>query len=181
MTQLQASSFRATRPEPNEHGAWYARYIDRVPDGDVVVALATQFGPTSELLARVPREREQHRYAEGKWSIREVVGHLADTERVFVYRALRFARGDATELPGFDENEWVARSSFDQRSLASLAREWQAVRSATSAFFGSLTEQEWGLGGKANNTFVTARAVAWICAGHELHHVELLRTRYGLS
>lgn len=157
---------------------FYARYLERVPEGDIVRLLDEQIVETLGLLASLPEERGGHRYAAGKWSIREVVGHMCDAERVMAYRAMRFARGDTTELPGFDENTYVANARFDARTLASLCDELEAVRWATVALFDSLNDEELMRGGVANGSPVTVRALAWIIAGHERHHVELLRTRY---
>lgn len=169
---------RAIRPQPNEHSPYYATYIARVPDGDVVDTLARSADGVLPLLRALPESEGGRRYAEGKWSIREVMGHLIDTERVFTYRALRFARADETELPGFDENAFVRASSFDARSLASLCHEFETVRAASVTFFGSCTPDEWVRAGTANRARMSVRAYAWVTAGHELHHVDVLKARY---
>jgi uncharacterized damage-inducible protein DinB len=169
---------RSTRPESSEHVPYYATYIARVPNGDIVRQLTTQIADTNALLGSLSESQAAHRYAEGKWSIREVVGHLCDTERVFTYRAMRFARSDSTPVPGFDENHYVAHGRFDSRTLSNLAGEFRAVRAATIAFFDGLTNDDWPLRGVANGNGITVRALAWIAAGHELHHVHILRTRY---
>ncbi|MBC7898065.1 MAG: DinB family protein [Cytophagaceae bacterium] len=169
---------RSTRPEPTEHSPYYGTYIAHVPDGDVVDALAREADGILPLLRALPESLGGKRYAEGKWSIREVVGHITDTERVFAYRAMRFARKDETELPGFDENAFVASGSFDSRTLASLCEEFQAVRAATVCLFRSLTPEEWVRQGTANRARMSVRAFAWITAGHELHHVGVLKSRY---
>jgi len=166
------------RPADTEYAPFYAGYVARVPDGDVVALLRSQIGETLALLRDVPESRGTHRYAEGKWSIKEVVGHLADTERVMTYRALRIARGDRTPLAGFDENAFVRNASFDQRTLASLRAELELVRSASIALFETMTAEEAARVGTANDRDVTARALAYIVAGHERHHVALLRERY---
>lgn len=171
-------SVRWQRPEADEFTSYYQRYVERVPDGDVVRTLDEQIIETLALLASVPEERASFRYAEDKWSIRQVVGHMCDVERIFVYRATRFARGDRTELPGFDENEYVANAHFDGRTLASLADELEAVRWATVALFDSLDDEEFLRRGVANHAPVSVRALGWITAGHERHHTEILRTRY---
>lgn len=169
---------RSTRPAPDEFAPYYGRYITKVADGDVLATLRTQIGETLAMLRAIPESRGGHRYAEGKWSIRESVGHMCDTERVFAYRAMRFSRNDATALPGFDENAFVANASFDQRSLASLVDEFEAVRRATIAFFDALTPDELQRRGTASDNPVSVRALAWIIAGHEVHHCEILKTRY---
>lgn len=172
------TQLRAIRPAPDEHAPFYARYIARVPDGDIVHHLEEQIVETLGLLESLPEEKAGHRYAPGKWSIREVVGHLCDAERVFAYRAMRFARADATPLPGFDEQAFVANAAFDTRSLHSLAEELETVRWATIAFFDALEAEAWPRRGVANDYPMTVRALAWTAAGHELHHREILRTRY---
>ena len=174
----ETTSVRAVRPEASEYFAYYDRYIALVPNGDVVAQIDSQHAATRALLAPLSPDQAGHRYAEGKWSVREVVGHLADTERVFAYRALRFARGDATPLPGFDENAWAANASYDTRTLMSVLDEFTAVRKATVAFFESLTVEEFMRRGVANGKEMSVRALAWTIAGHERHHLEIIRTRY---
>ncbi len=122
-----------------------------------------------------------HRYAPGKWSVKQVVGHLCDGERVFAYRALRFARADRTPLPGFDETLWVPEGNFDARPIDDLALEYRAVRSASIALFASLAPEALARIGVANDTPMSVRALAWTIAGHELHHRGLLIERYGLG
>ena len=173
-----ATLVRTVRPEESEYYSYYRRYISLVPHGDVVHQLETQLAETRSLLAPLSAEQAAYRYAPDKWSVREVVGHISDTERVFTYRAMRFARNDATPLPGFDENAFVANASFDERSLESLVDELIAVRGATIAFFRGLSSDEWGRQGVANDKAMSVRALAWTIAGHELHHREILRTRY---
>jgi uncharacterized damage-inducible protein DinB len=169
---------RTSRPTPDEYAPYYGRYIERVAAGDVVAALRAQFPGTLAYLRAIPESRAGHRYAEGKWSIREVVGHLSDAERIFAYRALRFARGDQTALPGFDENAFVANARFDDRKLASLVDEFAAVRAATVAQFDALYPEEWMRIGTASEKQMSVRALAWVIAGHELHHLDVLKTRY---
>ncbi len=173
-----AAEPRSTRPAPDEYAPYYGTYISKVPDGDVVRTLKGQIGDTLAYLRAIPESRGGHRYADGKWSIREVVGHLADAERIFTYRALRFSRQDSTALPGFDENAFVAGSRFDDRSLASVIGEYEAVRAATVAFFDALFPEEWTRHGTASGKEMSVRALAWVAAGHELHHLDVLRTRY---
>jgi uncharacterized damage-inducible protein DinB len=169
---------RIARPPEGEYLPYYGRYIGLVPDGDIVEALRTQIGETLSLLRGIDDARALYRYAPGKWSIKEVVGHMADVERVMAYRALRVARDDETPLPGFDENAYVPAAKFDARSLASLAHELAAVRAATIAFFETLDPSAATRRGTANDATITARALAYIIAGHERHHVKLLRERY---
>lgn len=173
-----ATDPRSTRPAPDEYAPYYGRYITKVGDGDVVASLESQLTHTLEFLRAIPESKAGHRYAPGKWSIRECVGHMADTERIFCYRAVRFSRGDATPLPGYDENAFVANARFDARSMHSLIDELEAVRRASIPFFGSLVADEWMRKGTASDHGVSVRALAWIIAGHELHHLEVLKTRY---
>ncbi len=166
------------RPAPEEYAPYFSRYIDLVPDGSVVETLRAQIAETRALLAGLSAGQAAYRYAPGKWSVKEVVGHLVDAERVFAYRALRFARNDATPLPGFDENAFAANAGFDARPLDDLLQELTAVRAATVALFAGLDEAALSREGTANDVRVSVRAVAWIIAGHELHHRAILRERY---
>ncbi len=166
------------RPAPDEYAPFYGRYIERVPAGGIVGILARQVDDTVALLEGLSDTAAEHRYAPGKWSIKEVVGHVADGERVFAYRALRFGRGDAIALPGFDENEYVPAGRFDDRSLASVLDELVAVRRATVALLDGLPADAWLRRGVASGADVTVRALACMTAGHELHHRALLEERY---
>jgi len=167
------------RPEPSEYVPYYETYISKVPPkGDLLKVLEDQRRETQELLAGLSEAKALHRYAPGKWSVKEVVGHLMDSERVFCYRALRFARADGSPLQGFDEKAWVPAGQFDTRSLKDLAAELDAVRRATIALFSGLDADALARRGTANNNPITVRALAWIIAGHERHHVAILRERY---
>jgi uncharacterized damage-inducible protein DinB len=167
-----------TRPEAREHSEYYSRYIQRVPDGDVVALLREQLTDTVALLRDLSPERADSTYAPGKWTIKEVVGHLADTERVMAHRALRFSRDDKTDLPGFDENAYVANANFGRRTLGDLLEEFQAIRASTIQFASHLDVTEVTRSGKANGQPVSVRALIYIIAGHERHHVALIRERY---
>ena len=172
------SSSPIARPQPSEHAEYYGRYIQRVPDGDVVSLLREQLMETVALLRDVSGEREDHAYGPGKWSIKQVVGHMIDTERVMAYRALRFARNDKTELPGFDENSFVANANFPSRTLGDLLEELQVVRASTIQFAKHLDGEALTRRGSANGQEVTVRALIYIIAGHERHHAAILRERY---
>ena len=174
------SPLLATPPaaDGTEFPPYFGKYIALVPAGDVLATLETQLTDTVAVLDEAGEARAGHRYAEGKWSVREVVGHAVDTERVFAYRALAAARGEGASLPPFDENVYVAHGAFDTRSLGSLLGEWTAVRRATLALFRNLDDTALTRRVTANDAPVSARALAWIIAGHELHHRELLRWRY---
>ncbi|HSJ16321.1 MAG TPA: DinB family protein [Longimicrobiales bacterium] len=171
-------SVRMQRPEAGEYHPFYAGYVARVPPGDILTILRDQIIDTRELLRRVSTAGADYAYAPGKWSVKEVVGHVADAERVFGYRALRFARGDDTPLSGFDETRYVPAGRFAERPLGQLVEELAAVRGATLALLNGLPDEAWSRSGLANGTPVTVRAIATIIAGHELHHRAILETRY---
>jgi hypothetical protein len=168
----------SARPAPDEHAPYYARYIDLVPDGDIADTLQHQVVDTAAFLRSIPPHLHGHRYAEGKWSVKEVVGHMADAERIFAYRALRFARADQTPLSGFDENHYVPAGDFDARELGSLVDEWVHVRHATLALLRSLDPAAMLRRGKANDQEISVRALAFVMAGHVDHHASILRERY---
>ncbi|MEX1182791.1 MAG: DinB family protein [Gemmatimonadota bacterium] len=167
-----------SRPAAGEFAGFYQKYVDLVPDGDIIAILATQLDDTSALLRELTDQQSLYAYAPGKWSVKQVVGHLTDSERIFACRALRFARGDQTPLPGFDEVPYAAAGEFDQRPLASLLAELSGGRRSTLALLAGLPADAWTRGGSANGQHVTVRALAWITAGHELHHREILASRY---
>lgn len=169
------------RPEPSEYPEFYRTYVDQVPDGPILDRLEQQRRSTARLLASVGEERAMFRYAEGKWSIKEVVGHVADAERVFAYRALVAARGDRTPLPGFDEDEYVERAGFDRLALTELAAGFDRARQATVSLFSTFSPEETERRGIANGAEISLRALAWIIAGHERHHVRVLGERYGVT
>jgi hypothetical protein len=166
------------RPSSSEYAPFYAGYVAGVPDGDLIALLEQQAEETATLFGGIPDEKSLHRYAPGKWSIREVLGHIIDGERVFSYRALTFARGDAGPLPSFDENAWASTSNAGRRTMKSLLAEYRAVRAATVALFRSFGEEELTRSGIASKNPVTVRALAYIVAGHERHHLKILRERY---
>ncbi|MCH7530602.1 MAG: DinB family protein [Gemmatimonadetes bacterium] len=166
------------RPEVHEHDEYYKRYTDLVPDGDIVDTLRGQMETTLELLSSVPAERETFRYAEGKWSVREVIGHLIDTERVFAFRALTFARQDGAELPGMDQEEWGGRNNAHERPLDDLADEWSALRRANVRLFSTFDADAGARAGVANDHDFTVRSFPWIIAGHELWHRKLIARDY---
>jgi hypothetical protein len=170
--------WRTQRPKGDEFAPYYAGYIDAVPYGDVVHALESQLADTLGLIRGLPESRGEHRYAPGKWTIKEVIAHVSDCERVFAYRLLRIARGDATPLAGFEQDDYVRRGNFGARTLADLAQELEYVRRANLVLFASLDDEAMSRRGTANNQAISARALAYIIAGHERHHVKILRSRY---
>lgn len=169
-----------SRPTKTEYAPSHSSYVGAVPDGDVLTLFERQGRETVALLRGITEDRSLHRYAPGKWSIREVVGHMIDAERVFMYRALTFARADEGPLPSFEENEWAAASNAHRRTLAELIDEFAAVRASSLAFFRGLSEAEFVRSGKASGHPVSVRGIAYVVTGHELHHVRILRERYGV-
>jgi hypothetical protein len=165
------------RPASTEYAPDYGKYLALVPEDDVLPALEAQLADTLALLRTVPENQGNVRHPPYTWSIKELVGHLTDSERVFGYRALRFARDDATPLAGFDENVYVRTAEFDRVPLQELVNEFEAVRRANLYFWRTLDEAAWSRGGKANDTPVTVRALAFIIVGHGRHHTAILRQR----
>jgi uncharacterized damage-inducible protein DinB len=172
------SATAPARPEANEYAPYYEKYVSLVPDEDLVGTLGRQGAGTLALLRGLDEGRGAHRYAPGKWSVRQLVGHVNDAERIFSYRALAIARGDTQPLPGMEQEEWMAGADFDARTLSSLADEFEAVRSATLHLLRHLSDAAWARRGTASGNEVTVRALAYIIAGHEAHHVRILRERY---
>jgi uncharacterized damage-inducible protein DinB len=170
--------WRTERPGADEHAPYYAQYVAEAQPGDLVSSLERQASDVAALLKGIPESRGAHRYAADKWSIKEVIAHIADTERVFAYRLLRFARGDTTALPGFDENLVARGSEADARTLADLGEELAAVRRATVTLVRSMQDAQMSRRGTASGKEISARALAWIIAGHAQHHVKVLRERY---
>jgi len=168
------------RPDASEYASFYAGYIGKVPDSGPVKLLEEQIGQL-ETLKALPEDKANYAYADGKWTIKEVIGHLADGERVFSYRLTRIARGDETPLAGFDENAWAKAAPHAKRRIADVANEMIAIRRATLALVDSLDESSISNKGVANNNPVTARAICWIMAGHTKHHLDILKERYGVS
>jgi hypothetical protein len=169
------------RPAPEDYVPYFIGYVSLVPEGDVLTTLETQIKSTVDLLVANGEEKALYRYQPNKWSIKEVVGHLSDTERVLTCRALRFSRGDPTELPGFEQDDYVENGSFDRRSLSDLLAELKAIRRATVALFGSLDQESLQRSGIAGGNRLTVAAIASIVAGHELHHARILKERYGVT
>lgn len=167
-----------TAPDRTEAGEYYFTYIDQVPAGDICATLAAQLTETAALLADISDEQSRFRYAPDKWSIRQVISHLNDTERLFVFRAMWFARGFDTPLPSFDQNVAMATAGADERSWRSHVDEFRAVRAATLAFFQDLPDDAWVRRGVASGFPFTVRALAYLSAGHVSHHAKILRERY---
>lgn len=172
------SALWSRRPAADEHLPYYARYLDRVQVGKPPAVFGRQLAETLSLLESISEAQSLTRYAPDKWSIKEVLGHIADSERIMAMRALCIARGERAELPGFDENAYVAAAGFDARPWSALREDFRRVREATIALFDSFGEEQLVRRGVANKGEVTVRALGWIIAGHEGHHLAVLRERY---
>ena len=175
---VERSGASAMRPDRSEYAEYYDGYVSLVPDGDVLETLRRQQRQTAALLRGISDEQGDFRYAPGKWSIRELIGHIIDSERVFAYRALRIARNDSTPLPGFDQDDYVRAANLGSIPVAELAGELECVRHSTLYLFRHLDADAWPRRGTANNHEVTVRALAFITAGHEAHHIDILQERY---
>jgi uncharacterized damage-inducible protein DinB len=170
------------KPLPYEYDPYSIMYIKLLPDDGLVLKhLRTNAEVTTTLLLSLTSEQWMHRYAEGKWTIKEIVLHIIDDERIYVYRALRFARNDKTELPGFDQDPYVAASRANERSVESLLEEYRSVRNATLSLFENFPDDVWMRSGTANNHSVTVRALLYHLAGHELHHLNIIKEKYLLK
>lgn len=169
-----------TRPEASEFAPFYAGYVGKVSPPDPVEMLKNQL-TTFERLTSLSDDQGNYQYATGKWSVKELLGHVADAERVFGYRLVRIARGDQTPLAGFDENAWAAAAPHARRHVAAVVNELIAVRHATIALVESLDGATIGNTGVANNASISARALCWIIPGHAQHHLDILRDRYGVK
>jgi hypothetical protein len=165
-------------PEDTEYAPYYGRYIGLLPPGDVLETLERQGHQTVALIRGLTEEEAGYAYAEGKWSIKQVIGHTIDTERIFAYRGLCFARGDATPLPGFEQDDYVSGGHFNPRPCESLAAEFEHLRLSNLILFRSWDENVQSRVGTASGFRMTARAIPFILAGHELHHLNVLRDRY---
>lgn len=166
------------RPAPTEYAPYYAQYVDMLPEGNILDILQSQHRDTQQLLAAVGETGGDFRYAPGKWSLKQVIGHLCDSERVFAYRALVFARNDRSPLPSMEQDDYVQQSNFEGRTLLSIANEFASIRAATLSLFHSVDGDMWMRRGTANNVEFTVRAMPYIIGGHELHHMAVVRTRY---
>ncbi|PRT17103.1 DinB family protein [Bacillus toyonensis] len=166
------------RPGTNEYNPYYSMYIKLVPGGDIIHILEQQMKETNLLLKDISDSEGHFRYAPNKWSIKEVIGHIADTERIMAYRLLSIARGETAELPGYNDDMYVLRAAFDKQSMQDLLTNLTVVRQSTVHLLKSLDKDAWLQRGIANNSEVTVRALANIIAGHELHHRQIIKVRY---
>ncbi len=166
------------RPDANEYDEYYAMYVGQVPEGDVLTTLREGVAETVKLLRGLPPEWGRFRYAEGKWTLAEVVGHIIDTERVFSYRGMCIARGETAELPSMDQEVYAAHSNAGERDLESLLDELEAERGASVALFAGMDAAAAGRQGHAAGCPFTVRTFPWLLAGHEIHHRKVIEERY---
>lgn len=166
------------RPENTEYSDWYAGYVGSVGETDIISALEKQVDEIKDFFAEISEEKGLYRYAEDKWTIKELFGHIIDGERVFAYRALRFGRNDETPLAGFDENPYVEQSNFNERTIVDLIEEFVLLRKANMFIFRNLKDSDWDNFGIASDAGVSVRALAYIMVGHIRHHLKILKERY---
>lgn len=172
------ANFIVKKPEATEYAAYFEGYVSLVPDGDIRELLTEQIQETLSLLQNISESQSNFRYAEGKWSIKQLVGHIIDGERVFAFRALSFARGDTAALPSMSQDDYINNAAYDDCRLDELADEFGAVRISTFFMFRHLNEAAWSRTGIASDNVFSVRALAYIIAGHEIYHRAILRERY---
>ena len=166
------------RPTTKEYPEWYDKYVQTVPDGNIVDIMTSQLKSAAALLNKIDEQKSLYRYAEGKWSIKELLGHLNDTERVLSYRALRFIRKDKTDLATMDENKFVEAAEFDKKQFEPLKKEFRFIRKSTIMLFDDLNENCWLETGISGGKTFTVRSMAYIIVGHVNHHLNILEERY---
>lgn len=166
------------RPDPSEYAAFYRRYVDLVPDGGILATLERQGADSVRMLQGLDPEKGYHRYAPGKWTLNEVLVHMMDTERIFAYRALRFSRGDKTPIPGFDQDQYIERIANVRFHLPDLVDQFARLRASNLDLFRSFTKEMLEERGEASGKEITVRALLWITAGHERHHMKIIRVQY---
>ena len=166
------------RPQPTDYAAYYEKYVSLITGTDILGTLEAQSMLMTQLLGARSEREGNFRYAPDKWTVKELVGHIADSERIFAYRALRIARADKTPIEGFEQDDYVKNGGFNDRTLVELAEEFAQVRGGTLALFLGLSGDAWQRRGVANKNEVTVRALAYIIAGHELHHRRILEEKY---
>jgi len=167
-----------TKPQPEEYPAYAKTYVDKVPPGPILEILEYLRDNTYNFFARMTAAQADYAYAEGKWKLKEVLGHMIDTERVFAFRALCFSRGDKSPLPGFEQDDYMANSAFDIRSIQSLASEFKAVRESNIFLYTSFSDEQVMQIGTANNNPTSVRALVYMTVGHELHHLQIIKDKY---
>ena len=167
-----------SKPKSNEYPSYYGRYIDLIDSDDILSVLENQNLEMSKLLSRISEEAASYRYAPEKWSVKEVIGHINDAERIFAHRAIRFARNDKTPLPGFEQNDYVKYANFDARTLIDLSEEFRVVRESTLTMVYSFEDEIFSREGTASELKFTVRAILYIIAGHESHHRQVIKEKY---
>ena len=167
-----------SRPQPAEYDPYYQKYVSLVPEEDIIPALESQIDELSGLFEDVPEEKGTFAYADGKWTVKEVLSHLIDGERMFAYRVFRIARGDRTPIEGFEQDGYIENSHANRRPIAELIEEFTLLREANLIFFQNLEDDDWKRVGIANNVEISVRSLAWIMAGHIRHHTTILQDRY---
>ncbi len=166
------------RPNANEYNPYYETYVGKVGEGPILSLLSQQGVAIAAFFQNLPADRWDYSYADGKWTIKEMLLHIIDTERIFIYRALRVGRKDSTPLPGFDQDPYVIASGANSRTAESLMAEYEAVRAASLQLFNHLPADAWEQMGTASDSPITPLALAYIIAGHELHHIKIIKERY---
>lgn len=166
------------KPSVEEYAPFYKRYIELAPEGAILAHLAQQKDASLAWMEQVPTDKWDYRYEPNKWSLKEIWVHLMDTERVFTYRAMRISRKDATPLPGFDHNGFVPNSGASARSVASIHQEYDLLRQSTIQLFNNFSDEMWAQLGNASDHPISVRALAYLVAGHELHHINIMEERY---
>jgi len=172
------SSIQIDKPLRNESGDYYHGYIDKVNAEDALEGLQSQYFTSLDFLSAIPEEKWSYAYAEGKWTIKELLVHIIDAERVFAYRALRVSRNDLTPIPGFDQDIYVPASRANDRTINSIIEEYKTVRQATYSLFDNMRPSDLTNRGTASGQVITPRAIAWIIIGHEKHHLDVIMDRY---
>jgi DinB family protein len=167
-----------SRPQPAEYDSYYQKYISLVPEEDIILVLETQMDELAELFKDIPEEKGTFAYADGKWTIKEVLSHLIDGERIFAYRAFRIARGDKTPIEGFEQDGYIENSHANRRPFAEMIKEFALLREANLMFFSNLEIGDWVRTGTANNVEISVRSLAWIMVGHIRHHLNILKSNY---
>lgn len=166
------------RPSKNDYAEYYHKYVEELNDDDVLKILDEQLRRNLELFKSIPEEKANYRYAEGKWSVKELLGHMLDTERIFAYRALCIARGEKQHLPGMEQDDYVREGEFDKRQFAEMVKEYELLRRSNLQLFRSFSEKQLNRRGTASDNEVTVLAILFIIAGHDLHHIKVLKEKY---
>ena len=166
------------RPQPHELAEYYNYYVGLVENDNFLAELESNMGKTISFLQSLDKDKWDYRYAEGKWSVKEIICHIIDGERVFQYRAMRFARNDQTDLPGYDHDSYVKNSNAEGRSIESILEEYRLVRQSTITLFKSFTDEMLDRKGTANNSHITVLGIGFVTVGHEIHHLNVLKERY---